>query len=52
MLCEFCDEQLPTVEPENIALLAHVRAKAYCGEQFDFMIENLNASWTDAMSGG
>ena len=52
MHCEFCDASLPDVEPENLALLQHVAKTPECGEQFGFMIENLNASWTRAMSGG
>jgi hypothetical protein len=52
MQCEFCDSELPDVEPENLALLQHVAANEPCHEQFDFLLENLNASWTPAMSGG
>ena len=52
MRCEFCDARLPDVEPENLALLMHVAKAPACHEQFAFMIENLDASWTRAMSGG
>lgn len=52
MQCEFCAASLPEVEPENLALLRHVAKAPACNEQFHFMLENLNASWTRAMSGG
>ena len=52
MHCEFCDASLPEVEPENLALLTHVAKAPACNEQFGYMIENLDASWTRAMSGG
>ena len=52
MHCEFCDAALPDVEPENLALLMHVARTPACNEQFGYMIENLDASWTRAMSGG
>ena len=52
MHCEFCDEALPDVEPENLALLEHVREREDCNEQFGYMLENLDSSWTKNMSGG
>lgn len=52
MQCEFCDARLPEVEPPNLALLAHVAKTPECRERFGFLLENLNASWTPAMSGG
>lgn len=52
MDCEFCHSELPEVEPENLALLQHVQESQDCNEQFGYLIENLNASWTPAMSGG
>lgn len=51
MQCDFCAKALPESEPANLALLAHVKTSDGCQEQFDFLIENLNASWTRAMSG-
>ncbi|MEA3201958.1 MAG: hypothetical protein QOE90_3386 [Thermoplasmata archaeon] len=52
MDCEFCHSELPDVEPENLALLEHVQASEACNEQFGYLIENLNTSWTASMSGG
>ena len=52
MDCEFCHEALPDVEPENLALLTHVAEREACNEQFGYLLENLDASWTRAMSGG
>jgi hypothetical protein len=52
MQCEFCSSELPDVEPENLALLQHLSEREPCQEQFEFLIENLGASWTPAMSGG
>lgn len=52
MRCEFCDENLPNLEPENLALLQHVQERQDCNEQFGYLLENINGSWTKAMSGG
>jgi len=52
MDCEFCAAALPTNEPENIALLDHVRHNAPCEEQYSYMLDNLRDSWTVNMSGG
>lgn len=52
MHCDFCAKPLSESEPANLALLAHVKTSNGCQEQFDFLIENLNTSWTRAMSGG
>lgn len=52
MQCDFCDKTLSEAEPANLALLAHVQRNAACNAQFGYMIENLNTSWTRAMSGG
>lgn len=52
MRCDFCSTKLPDAEPANVALLRHVALAPACDKQFHFMIENLNASWTPAMSGG
>jgi len=52
MQCEFCDAKLPEVEPDNLALLTHVAKRPECREQLGFLLENVNASWTRAMSGG
>ena len=52
MRCEFCDEALTTSEPENLALLEHVRAKKDCNLQYGFLLSNLRTSWTRNMSGG
>lgn len=52
MRCDFCDSKLPDVEPANLALLRHVGERKDCNEQFGYLLENLNTSWTKAMSGG
>lgn len=52
MLCEFCASPLPTTDPANLALLQHIGEKRECHEQFGYLIENLNTSWTLNMSGG
>jgi hypothetical protein len=52
MRCEFCNQALPDSLPDNIALLSHVAARQDCNEQFGYLLENLRASWTPAMSGG
>ena len=52
MECEFCASELSDAEPENLALLEHVQESQACNEQLGYLIENLNASWTPAMSGG
>lgn len=53
MHCEFCETPLSVTEqPENLALLGHVRDSEECGRQYDFLLENLRASWTSNMSGG
>lgn len=52
MHCEFCEASLPDVEPENLALLQHVSESEACNEQFGYLLENLDRSWTKAMSGG
>ena len=52
MNCEFCAKPLSEAEHENLALLAHLRRNEACEKQFEFLIENLRASWTRAMSGG
>lgn len=52
MECEFCASALPDVEPENLALMQHVLESQPCNEQLGYLIENLNVSWTPAMSGG
>lgn len=52
MQCEFCDSALPESDPANIALLQHIARKEACAEQYEFLLENLNTSWTPNMSGG
>lgn len=52
MHCEFCATELPGREPENLELLMHVQQNAECGQQFNYLLENLRASWTRNMSGG
>ena len=52
MQCEFCDKTLSDAEPENIALLQHVARSAPCAEDYDYLLQNLDASWTLNMSGG
>jgi hypothetical protein len=52
MECEFCAAKLPETDPENLALLEHLTQRQDCNEQFGYLIENLNVSWTPAMSGG
>jgi len=52
MHCEFCDSDLTDAEPENVALLDHVKESEACNEQLGYALENLQASWTPAMSGG
>lgn len=52
MRCEFCSSPLPVEEPENLALLGHVRQSGECGRQYGFLLENLRTSWTRSMSGG
>lgn len=52
MNCEFCESQLPDVEPENVALLVHVQERSDCNEKFGYLLENLRSSWTPNMSGG
>lgn len=52
MNCEFCDETLAREEPENVALLTHVKDNADCQEQYGYLLENLRSSWTVNMSGG
>lgn len=52
MQCEFCASELPDVEPENLALLEHVKENQECNEQLGYAIENISTSWTRAMSGG
>lgn len=52
MQCEFCESTLPAEEPANLALLLHVRDSEPCGQQFNYLLENLRASWTRNMSGG
>lgn len=52
MHCEFCERPLASAEPENVALLRHVGESRACREQFGYLLENLRASWTPAMSGG
>lgn len=49
--CEFCSERLDARQPENVALLYHLGVSEYCKEQFTFVLENLNMSWTGATSG-
>ena len=50
--CEFCDEGLDAQMPENLALFAHLDGNRACSRDYSFMLENLHASWTLAMSGG
>lgn len=52
MHCEFCASSLPETDPENLALLQHIARRPACNEQYGFLIENLNTSWTRNMSGG
>jgi len=52
MQCEFCASTLPETDPENLALLQHLAKQQACNEQFGYLLENLNTSWTRAMSGG
>lgn len=52
MHCEFCASSLPDTDPENLALLRHIGERQDCNEQYGYLIENLNASWTPNMSGG
>lgn len=52
MNCEFCDAPLPNDQAANLALLDHVRTERACNESYQFMIQNLNTSWTKNMSGG
>lgn len=52
MHCEFCSTPLSSSEPANLALLAHVARNDECDRQYRFLLENLNTSWTPAMSGG
>ena len=52
MHCEFCASNLPETDPENLALLEHITQRQECNEQYGYLIENLNASWTRNMSGG
>jgi hypothetical protein len=52
MECEFCATTLPETEPENLALLRHLQRSDACEQQFEYLIENLNTSWTRNMSGG
>lgn len=52
MRCDFCASTLPETDPENLALLDHVAQREDCHEQYGYLIENLNASWTRNMSGG
>lgn len=52
MRCEWCGSALPETEPDNLALLGHVRESRACRDQFGYLLENVNASWTRAMSGG
>ncbi len=50
--CDFCEASLTDAEPQNVALLQHLDRKDDCREQFEYMISNLNSSWTASMSGG
>ena len=51
--CEFCASPMGAAgEPENVALLGHVAASAECGRQYEYLLDNLRASWTRNMSGG
>ena len=52
MQCEFCASDLPDTDPENLALLQHIAQRQDCNEQFGYLLENLDASWTRNMSGG
>lgn len=52
MHCEFCERPIAPGEAENVGLLRHVKESRACGEQFGYLLENLRASWTPAMSGG
>lgn len=52
MQCEFCDSSLPETDPANLALLQHIQQRQECNEQYGYLIENLNTSWTPNMSGG
>lgn len=52
MHCEFCASNLPETDPENLALLQHITERQECNEQYGYLIENLNTSWTPNMSGG
>lgn len=52
MNCEFCTSALPETNPENLALLEHIVQSQRCNEQYGYLLENLDASWTRNMSGG
>lgn len=52
MHCEFCARTIAAGEAENVVLLRHVDDSASCREQYGYLLENLRASWTPAMSGG
>lgn len=52
MHCEFCDTTIKSDQPENVALLQHVAANDTCGQQYDYLLQNLRSSWTPNMSGG
>ena len=52
MRCEFCESSLPETDPANLALLQHVAQRQECNEQYEYLLENLNTSWTRNMSGG
>lgn len=50
--CEFCETTLTPEEPANVALFAHLKNSPDCNEQFGYLIENIQTSWTPSMSGG
>lgn len=52
MRCDFCSSSLPDAEPDNLALLQHVKESKACNDQYVFLLENLRTSWTRNMSGG
>ena len=50
--CEFCASPFDLEEAANLSLLGHVRESPACNQQYEFLLENLRASWTRNMSGG
>lgn len=52
MQCDFCASPLAETQPDNLALLDHLRQRKACNEQYAYLLENLRSSWTLNMSGG